>query len=136
MTATEYVEGLRLRYFSAAEILYLGSAHERYGTNTEPPASLWRNIVRTAWLADQAREALGRPVWVLSGYRNEEYNRQIGGSRASMHLQFNALDLRSADPAGLYRVLRGFRDAGVFKGGLGRYATFVHVDTRGNNATW
>jgi hypothetical protein len=28
------------------------------------------------------------------------------------------------------------RREGIFKGGLGKYKTFVHVDVRGKNADW
>jgi len=28
------------------------------------------------------------------------------------------------------------REEGLFRGGLGLYKTFIHLDTRGRNATW
>lgn len=136
MTATQYIEGLRLKFFSPAEILYLGGANEQLQSNSEPPAELWGNITRTAQVADMAREALGRPVWVLSGYRNASYNSQVNGAPNSLHKEFNALDLRCAAPEKLWTVLNRFRNAGVFRGGLGLYSSFVHLDTRGQNATW
>lgn len=136
MTAVNFINGLQLRHFSSDEILYLGASHSSNSLNGEPPEDLWSNIVRTAWVADMAREKLGRPLRVLSGYRNPAYNRSVGGATQSEHLQFRALDLATDDPRKLFELLRGFREAGVFKGGIGLYSSFVHVDTRGTNATW
>jgi hypothetical protein len=46
-----------------------------------------------------------------------------------------ALDL-SGSPVTLRRILREMRDEGLFRGGIGRYPTFTHVDVRGKNADW
>ena len=34
------------------------------------------------------------------------------------------------------RLMEKIRSDGVFRGGIGTYNTFVHVDTRGENANW
>ena len=55
-------------------------------------------------------------------------------------MQFRALDIsspaRGVGPAKIFAELQKMRAEGLFKGGLGKYSTFVHVDTRGYNATW
>lgn len=82
---------------------------------------------------------LNRPIVILSSYRSPEYNRAIGDAAPkSLHMQFKALDIAVAGvaPATVFRILKKWRDAGKFKGGLGLYRTFVHIDTRGINATW
>ena len=33
-------------------------------------------------------------------------------------------------------VLQQMRSSGLFSGGIGKYTSFVHVDTRGHNADW
>ena len=133
---TAFIEGLHLRYFRPDEILYLGASHSSNGLNTLPPGSKMKNIVKTAWVADLARAKLGSSVRVVSGYRSPAYNKRIGGASASLHMQFCALDLGTNRPRRVFNILKSFRDAGVFRGGLGLYSTFVHIDTRGRNATW
>ena len=136
MTTQAFVNGLHLRHFAPREIFYLGGSNHELGTNYTPPEELWENIVQTAWIADAARALYGSPIRVLSGYRSPEYNLDIGGASRSQHKRFTALDLGCDHPLRLYNILVKFRTAGVFKGGIGRYSSFVHVDTRGSNATW
>ena len=38
------------------------------------------------------------PIIINSGYRNEVYNRQVGGARNSQHLLGQAADIRPKDP--------------------------------------
>lgn len=135
-SAEQFIVGLQLRHFSPKEILFLGNGNKRLKVNTQPPESLWRNIVPTAWVADLARARYGKPIRVLSGYRNQAYNSAIGGASASQHMKFTALDLGCDDPKRLHEILSDFRAAGVFRGGLGLYPAFVHLDTRGSNADW
>lgn len=118
--------------------MFLGDSHQDNGLNTLPPRHLWRNIVPTAWIADQARHALGVPLRIISGYRGPQYNAAIGGASGSYHTKFNALDLDplGGDPEDLFHLLDRWRSAGLFRGGLGLYRSFVHLDTRGKSATW
>lgn len=46
------------------------------------------NIVRTL---------IGRPMFVTSGYRSTEYNKQIGGARNSKHTKGQAIDILDTD---------------------------------------
>ena len=50
-------------------------------------------------LLEPAREAIGCPIIVNSGFRNEAVNRRVGGVRNSQHLQGQAADIRPKDPA-------------------------------------
>tara|TARA_R100001244_G_scaffold786_3_gene1489 strand:+ start:5861 stop:6286 length:426 start_codon:yes stop_codon:yes gene_type:complete len=139
MTYLEYLQGLQLEFFTPAEIAFRGASDSGLGLNTDPPAELWANMVKTAWLADQARGYLGSPIRVLSAYRSPAYNSAISGASQSRHLSNDALDLQplSTTPRKLHAALVGFRDAGLFRGGLGLYSSFVHVDRRGGaNADW
>lgn len=132
-----------IEHFDAMEVLYMGLSHndpssEAFELNELPPLYLWPEIVATIKVADGLRKRLGSPVFILSAYRSEAYNEAINGSANSRHLYFNALDLRSnaVAPAEMMRVLQSMRDEGLFIGGLGLYSWGVHVDTRGENATW
>lgn len=106
--------------------------------NELPPRELFGNIVLTAHLVDRLRAHFSKPVALHSTYRSPAYNRGVGGARHSMHLVFRAIDfsifgVRPAEAAG---KLMEWRDAGLWHGGIGVYPSFVHVDTRGYNASW
>ena len=106
--------------------------------NQTPSPSLWPNVVSTLRLVDELADALGGDVTITSSYRSPEYNRNVGGKIGSFHLVFNALDIQVSgkSPQSVYNTLLAWRNQGRFRGGLGLYSTFVHVDTRGSNATW
>lgn len=125
-----------IRNFTAAEFFFRGGSDAQLQLNTDPPASLWPNMERTAKTLQEARNRLGKPIRITSAYRDAAYNRKIGGVPNSTHVQFNALDLVTDKPAALYLLLLDLRREGMFKGGLGLYRSFVHLDSRGHNATW
>lgn len=138
-----FVEGLNLRHFRPQEFLVLGNSNAPggrcAGLNTFPPASAWARLGPTANMIDEVRQRLGGTVIILSGYRSDGYNRCIGGASRSQHKEFCALDMapRSASVADLWRVAREVRGANPrFAGGIGRYSSFVHIDTRGGNVDW
>lgn len=99
-----------------------------------PDPDLWENILPALTIADCAREALGAPVKVGSGYRNEKYNQRVGGSPTSEHLEFRALDLYPSDPdlleefrSIMVALVEYARSQGV-DARLIHYDSFVHVD--------
>jgi uncharacterized protein YcbK (DUF882 family) len=122
--------------FTAAEFFYRGASDTKLQLNTDPPAALWPNMETTAKVLQEARKRYGKPIRITSAYRDAAYNRKIGGVPNSTHVQFNALDLVTDKPAALYLILLDLRREGAFKGGLGLYRSFVHLDSRGHNATW
>lgn len=126
-----------IKYFSADEVFYLGGSNGRLKLNTEPPRELWRNIIPTLKVLDKIREKVG-PLKLVSIYRNAAYNKAVGGERASYHMRFVACDVipLKVTVTKLYKVAKEMRDAGLFKGGIGKYPSFVHVDTRKRNADW
>lgn len=125
-----------VKHFTAKEFFYKGGSDGKLHLNTDPPAELWPNMEQTAKMLDEARKRLGKAIRISSAYRSPAYNKRIGGVPNSTHVRFNATDLVTAQPAKLYLVLMDMRREGLFKGGLGLYRSFVHMDTRGNNATW
>ncbi len=134
----DFIRGLQLRHFSSRELIAQAHRHRGDVKNSLPPEELWPNIVPTLWVVDQVRRHLGRPITITSAYRSPEYNKAVGGALHSQHKSNTALDLipHSTSPHKLFRALKALRDAGAFQGGLGLYSSFVHVDTRGRNATW
>jgi uncharacterized protein YcbK (DUF882 family) len=126
-----------IRYFTAKEVFFLGGSNEKLKLNSTPPQELWKNILPTLRVVDEAREIVGK-IRLSSIYRNQVYNRRIGGARFSTHMNFNACDCDPLEcsPAELYNVFLALRREGKFAGGIGLYKSFVHVDTRGTNSNW
>ena len=56
-------------------------------------------------LLEPAREAIGCPILVNSGFRNSRVNAQVGGVRNSQHLQGCAADIRPRDPQQFQRLV-------------------------------
>lgn len=139
-----YVQSLGLKYFKPYEFLVMGHQHANpnspaFGLNKKPPQKLWPKIAPTARILDRARELLGAPIVTLSVYRSPDYNKKIGGATRSEHMNFTAIDFlvkASSGPAEWAGVLREMRQSGLFKGGIGVYRSFVHVDTRGSDSDW
>lgn len=77
--------------------------------NTPPPEAVGKLRRLIAEVLDPARQKLGAPIYVNSGYRCPELNRRVGGARNSYHLLGRAADLdtRSGDNARLFAILRG-----------------------------
>jgi hypothetical protein len=124
-----------VRYFDADEVFFRGARDARLQLNTDPPRALWPSLLAVVRVADEARHRLGKAVKINSAYRSPAYNRAISGASKSIHVLGGALDL-SGSPVTLRRILREMRNEGLFKGGIGRYPTFTHVDVRGKNADW
>jgi uncharacterized protein YcbK (DUF882 family) len=135
-------------WFAAQGFLHFGAgeftsyfARERNGVkNSPPPKRLWKNIVPTLRIVDDLRASFGKPCTILSSYRSPGYNKTVGGASLSQHKEFTALDITfdGVSPQQVYDRLIEWRKAGKFTGGLGLYLSsgFVHIDTRGPNATW
>ncbi len=103
-------------------------AHE-ISTRVAPPKELWPNILPTLRFAELLRKVFG-PITVTSGYRAPVHNDEVGGAPNSLHLSFNALDVKAARgrPHQWAAELRGLGLAEL--GGIGTYGSFVHIDTR------
>jgi len=77
------------------------------------------------WLIQQRLDP-ETPLVLTNGYRSAHTNRRTTGAAAnSFHIKGQALDI--AHPKGSRALHEAAAEAGV--GGLGRYRTFVHIDT-------
>lgn len=134
-----FLTALGLRHLRTADIMaphfkVRGKVH-----NGIPPRELWNNMVPTLRVADKLQPLLAVPlVSVISAYRTPAYNAACSGSASqSCHMQNLALDLQFAcSPSKVAKAAETLRAQGHFKGGIGRYPGFIHVDTRGHNADW
>ena len=138
-TFADFFATLGIKNFTASEFTSYFHVHRRGVTNSEPPREMWGNIVKTIRIVDQLRDHFGKPVVLLSSYRSPAYNRAIGDAAPkSYHMQFMALDIAVAgkSPRQVFDQLADWRVSGKFTGGIGLYNSFVHIDTRGYDATW
>lgn len=130
------LDAWNVKHFTANEFFYKGGSNDYLHLNTDPPVALWPNMEHTAKTLETARIRFDQPLTLTSVYRSPGYNKRVGGVSNSQHVKFNAVDIATPSPAKLYILLMEMRRDGLFKGGLGLYRTFVHMDTRGYNATW
>jgi hypothetical protein len=134
-----FLAGLGLIFIKPAEVLMPHYKVRGTVKNSLPPHELWTKMPPTLKVADKLRQQLGVPlVSVISAYRNPAYNAACSGSAAhSQHMMNVALDLHfDCAPSKVAEAAQALRAQGFFKGGIGRYPGFTHVDTRGNNADW
>jgi uncharacterized protein YcbK (DUF882 family) len=82
------------------------------------------------------RDAMGRPVRVMSGCRCAAHNKLVGGAPWSVHLAGNAADVSVVGMTAreIYRAAAGIV---VFHGiGVDDEREFVHLDVREHFAHW
>ena len=142
-TFSEGVRKLRLKHFTARELLTMGASHndsrsKGFGLNSCPPKILWPKIYRLALVLDYIREKVDAPITLHSVYRNERYNAAIGGAPLSQHKLGQAADISSPtkSPDAVWLAAVRARNKGIFEGGVGVYDTFTHIDIRGERANW
>lgn len=77
---------------------------------------------------DPAREQLGMPIVVNSGYRCPKHNAEVGGVPRSQHMDCEAADIRCRDNERLMRIIveNGRFDQLII------YPTFLHVSWKRN----
>ena len=81
---------------------------------------------------ENIRNYFDKPVHILSACRCERHNEYVNGARLSQHKRGRAADIivdgvEPDDVADFAEVL-------MRSGGVGRYSTFTHIDTRTNKA--
>ena len=139
-TFKDWFESQGFKHFGAGEFESYFAARRSGVKNSQPPKRIWKNILPTLRIVDDLRASFGKPCRILSSYRSPDYNRTVGGAARSQHLEFNALDIvfDGVSPRQVYERLLEWRKAGKFTGGLSLYSSsgFVHIDTRGSNASW
>ncbi len=78
------------------------------------------------------REDYGGPVRINSPYRTVTYNKKCKGKKESRHLTGQAADITGNELEKIKKLAEKiFSD-----GGVGKYNTFAHIDTRGFRERW
>ena len=106
---------------------------------SEVPDEMMDNLKDLVESLQVIRDAIGKPIRIISGYRSPKYNRRIGGARKSQHMKAKAADMviKGMKPVEVHRIVVGLiKEGKIKKGGVGLYKYFVHYDVRGFNARW
>ena len=134
-----YIKALKLKNITPYMVLQPHFKTRGRLANSLPPRYMWRNISTTLRVLDAVSSRMrATPKELVSIYRSPAYNRAVRGRSQSQHLHNNAIDVQfnGVSAYTVSAVLRKMRSEGVFRGGVGRYSSFTHIDTRGQNADW
>ena len=119
-----YVDGRITKNFTVAEIA-------NNSANTRCKLVFTPEIISFAALLQTLRTEYGKPLEVNSWYRTAEFNKRIGGSTNSIHLDGRAVDLAVADVATQEQLVKMWKKicfANKRIGGANVYPTFIHLD--------
>jgi len=134
-----YLNTLKMKNISAQEVISAHAKQRGPVWNTLPPRQWWTRMGYTLRVIDRISLAMNVPVKeIVSAYRCPAYNAQCEGAKAHSWHQANvAVDVQFETSAhNVTAAARNLRDRGLFKGGVGSYASFTHIDTRGENVNW
>ena len=99
-------------FFELGEFI-ASSAASRLGLDNTPTPEAQQNLERlVAELLGPARERLGAPVRITSGYRSRAVNAAVRGSPSSMHLTGEAVDIK-VDGWGAEQLAEFFATSGL-----------------------
>lgn len=135
----KYLNALRLRRVIPQQVLESHAKAKGAVWNTLPPKQWWNRIGYTLRVVDRiAAEMNVAQVEVISAYRCPAYNAHCPGAKSGSWHQANvAVDVKfPARASQVTSTARNLRDLGLFKGGVGGYWNFTHIDCRGHNINW
>ena len=93
-------------HFTLEELTYSRTAVEHAIDNTPSPEAKVSLQHLTGCLLEPLRQLYKKPIAVMSGYRNKEVNRLVGGVSTSQHLKGEAADCYTPEgPAKLLELL-------------------------------
>ena len=89
------------QHFTLSEFCNL----QKYSANVPSTQQIVNIAYGCLLLLEPAREAIGCPIIINSGFRNADINRRVGGVAGSQHLQGCAADIRPKDPQQFQRLV-------------------------------
>lgn len=119
-----YVNGNITKNFTVAEIA-------NNSANTLCKLVFTPELISFAALLQTLRDQYGKPLNVNSWYRTAEFNKRVGGSSNSLHLQGRAVDLAVSsyfEQDYLVKEWKKICSANNRIGGANLYPTFIHLD--------
>jgi hypothetical protein len=134
-----YLNSLGLKRVSPAQVVATHAKSKGNVWNTLPPKAWWKRMGYALRVVERiALEMNVSQVEVISAYRAPAYNARCEGARAGSWHQANiAADVKFPVRASkVTATARELRSLGLFKGGVGGYWDFTHIDARGTNTDW
>jgi lysozyme family protein len=113
-----------------ASVWFTFGEFTKNGQRQIPNKQIENNIRNLAGRLDQIRDYYGKPVIIVSGYRDPATNLAVGGVIQSSHVGFQdwmAADIRVVGVKP-HRVFLDFTES--WEGGIGDGESFTHFDTR------
>ncbi len=136
---TRYLYSLKLKQVFPKQVIEAHAKQKGTVWNSLPPKEWWVRMGYTLRVVDRIALEMGvKEVEVVSAYRSPSYNaRCAGAKRGSWHQANVAADVKfPVKAAQVTAAARNLRNLGLFKGGVGGYWNFTHIDTRGQNINW
>lgn len=136
---SRYLSRLNLKSICSKQVIEAHAKSKGPIWNSLPPKQWWTRMGYTLRVADRiALEMNVKEVEVISAYRSPAYNANCEGAKARSWHQANvAVDVKFPVRASLVTsTARSLRTRGLFKGGVGGYWNFTHIDSRGENMDW
>ncbi|MGL5017995.1 MAG: D-Ala-D-Ala carboxypeptidase family metallohydrolase [Luteolibacter sp.] len=136
---TRYLTRLNLKSICPKQVIEAHAKSRGPIWNTLPPKAWWTRMGYTLRVADRiALEMNIREVEIISAYRSPAYNANCEGAKSRSWHQANvAVDVKFPTRASVVAsTARNLRSRGLFKGGVGGYWNFTHIDSRGENMDW
>lgn len=124
------------KYFTLEELTDSPTA-KRLGIDNTPTSEVLKNLQHlVAHILDPAREAIGVPIRITSGYRSWQLNGAVGGSKTSQHARGEAVDMVCADNRRLFEYIRQHLtfDQLIWELGDGTAPAWVHVSYTADRA--
>lgn len=115
------------RWFTLDELTHSETA-ARYGISNDPTPAAMANLRLLAGVLDRAREYLGHPVFVSSGYRATAVNRAVGGKPTSAHVHGLAADITCPGFGPPIEVAKALANSGIeFDQIIHEFGRWVHI---------
>ncbi len=136
---TRYLSTLKLQNISVAQIIEAHAKSKGSVWNILPPKVWWVRMGYTFRVADRIAMEMGvHQVEIVSAYRCPAYNSHCEGAKyGSWHQANVVVDVKFPISASqVTKTARELRDLGLFRGGVGGYSDFTHIDSRSQNVNW
>lgn len=96
-----------MKYFTIDELCKSSTAYLHHISNYPQDKEIFDNLRQLVYnILDPAREMVGEPIHVNSGYRSPKVNKLVGGSESSQHMKGQAADIWCKSMTKLWNILK------------------------------
>lgn len=115
------IMGKITKNFSQEEFEHSNTAL-KCGFANHVPTRLHENMRKTLEVLQMARDILGSPIYITSGYRSRRLNELVAGAKNSYHMSARAVDVRCDDNDSLNAILASLPHVEL----IYHYPNFIH----------